>query len=283
MATERHRGGSTAPVVDAQQQELSTNYRHEASEHRRILFERGSGLSPVWKDFRKFLADLGPAPNADYLATRLAATDLTYGPGKVAWIHRDRQPQLTDLMAQAKPVSADCQSQWLTVQGQSIEYSALAQLLGVPFEAMAVALRSGVKPDVLVQQASIAEALIRVESPWLSAERRDAFWTFADNRGWCHPYDSAGRRRTFDDIPKTLKAMKDDPYRSLAGELRRAGGFAKESTPFTEFLWADFLRRQLKPADVAEDFAAALSKALKLAKSGKAGYLPGWCGPAADA
>ena len=116
----------------------------------------------------------------------------------------------------------------------------------------------------------------------LSMLSRDAFWTFADNRGWCHPYDSAGRRRDFDDIPKTLKAMKDDPYRSLAGELRRAGGYAKETHPFTEFLWADFLRRQIKPADIAEDFAAALSKALKLAKSGKAGYLPGWCGPAAD-
>jgi hypothetical protein len=32
-----------------------------------------------------------------------------------------------------------------------------------------------------------------------------AFWVFADNRGWCHPYDEAGRRRTFDDIPTSLR------------------------------------------------------------------------------
>src|SRR3974377_1798791 len=37
----------------------------------------------------------------------------------------------------------------------------------------------------------------------------------------------------------------DDPFRSLAGELRRAGGFAKDTTPFSEFLWPDFLRRQM--------------------------------------
>ena len=111
----------------------------------------------------------------------------------------------------------------------------------------------------------------------------DAFWTYVDNRGWCHPYDADGRRRDFDDIPKTLKAMKDDPFRSLAGELRRAGGYAKDTTPFSEFLWADFLRRRMKAKDVHDDFDAALIKALKLAKSIKAGYLPGWCGPVTDA
>lgn len=116
----------------------------------------------------------------------------------------------------------------------------------------------------------------------LSMLDKDAFWVFADNRGWCHPYDEDGRRRPFEDIPKNLKALKDDPFRSLAGELRRVGGFAKETAPFSEFLWADFLRRRLKAADVRQDFAAALSKALRLAKSPKAQYLPGWCGPAAD-
>jgi hypothetical protein len=116
----------------------------------------------------------------------------------------------------------------------------------------------------------------------LSMLDKDAFWVFADNRGWCHPYDEDGRRRSFDDIPRSLKGLKDDPFRSLAGELRRAGGYSKETTPFTEFLWADFLRRRMKAADVRQDFGAALSKALRLARSPKADYLPGWCGPSAD-
>ena len=108
---------------------------------------------------------------------------------------------------------------------------------------------------------------------------KDAFWVYMDNRGWCHPYDPQGRRRDFADIPKTITAMVDDPYRSLAGELRRAGGYAKDETPFAEFIWADFLRRRIKPALVTHDFPAALVKALTLAKRPLAGYLPGWCGP----
>jgi hypothetical protein len=113
----------------------------------------------------------------------------------------------------------------------------------------------------------------------LSSLDRDAFWVVADNRGWCHPYDGDGVRCTFKDIPRSIAGLKDDPYRSLAGELRRAGGYAKETIPFTEFLWADFLRRNIKAKLVDEDFPAALTKALKLAKSTKAQYLPGWAGP----
>ncbi len=108
---------------------------------------------------------------------------------------------------------------------------------------------------------------------------KDAFWVYMDNRGWCHPYDQHGLRRGFADIPKTVSAMIDDPYRSLAGELRRAGGYAKDETPFAEFIWADFLRRRIKPALVQHDFPAALVKALTLSKRPTASYLPGWCGP----
>ncbi len=114
----------------------------------------------------------------------------------------------------------------------------------------------------------------------LDALAKHEFWTFCDNRGWCHPYDPQGERVAYADIPKSLASMPDDPYRSLAGALRRAGGFAKDTTPFSEFLWADFLRRRLKAALVEEDFAAALTYALTLARSPAAGHLPGWCGPA---
>ncbi len=108
---------------------------------------------------------------------------------------------------------------------------------------------------------------------------KTAFWVYMDNRGWCHPYDAQGRRRTFDAIPKSVSAMVDDPYRSLAGELRRAGGFAKDTTPFSEFIWADFLRRRIRRPAIERDFDAALKKALVLAKRETADYLPGWCGP----
>jgi hypothetical protein len=110
----------------------------------------------------------------------------------------------------------------------------------------------------------------------------DAFWIVLDNRAWMHPFDEHGKRRNYDKIPDSIEELVDDPYRSLAGELRRAGGFAKDTTPFSEFLWADFLRRRIARKDIDKHFNEALDKALKLAKSGDADYLPGWCGPIAD-
>jgi hypothetical protein len=107
----------------------------------------------------------------------------------------------------------------------------------------------------------------------------DAFWTVMDNRSWMHPFDAKGERRHYNDIPKRVSELVDDPFRSLAGELRRAGGFAKDTTPFSEFLWADFLRRCMKRKTVERDFEGAIEKAMKFAKSEDAAYLPGWCGP----
>lgn len=110
----------------------------------------------------------------------------------------------------------------------------------------------------------------------------DAFWFVLDSRGWMHPFDEDGRRRPYGDIPRSLREMVDDPFRSLAGALRRAGGFAKETTPYNEFLWADFLRRRIRLRLVRKDFDAALEEALRLARSSEADYLPGWCGASDD-
>jgi hypothetical protein len=111
---------------------------------------------------------------------------------------------------------------------------------------------------------------------------REAFWGVMDNKRWVYPYDAKGERRHFRDLPKSIRDLKDDPYRSLAGEIRRLGGFAKDTTPFSEFLWADFLRRKLTRKAVDANFDKALEKALTAAKSKDAIYLPGWCGPAED-
>ena len=111
---------------------------------------------------------------------------------------------------------------------------------------------------------------------------RDSFWLVLDSRRWVYPYDAKGVRHHYKDIPKSVADLKDDPFRSLAGELRRAGGFAKDTTPFSEFLWADFFRRRLSRKSVAGDFEKAVEKALGLARGSEGVYLPGWCGPVSD-
>ena len=132
-----------------------------------------------------------------------------------------------------------------------------------------------------LHKAGMEHVLVTVISDLHQLEL-DAFWVFLDHHGWVYPYDANGRRRDFSDIPKSVTGLKDDPFRSLAGELRRAGGFAKDATPYSEFLWADFLRQRLKAMVVKMDFEAALEKALHMAKSTDAQYLPGWCGPLSE-
>lgn len=113
----------------------------------------------------------------------------------------------------------------------------------------------------------------------LSHLKTEAFLTFMDNRNWLHPFDAEGRRRDYDDIPKHIAKLRDDPYRSLAGAVRRAGGYAKVETPYAEFLWADFLRRRIKAVKLEKDFESAVTRAVAVARSEEAAHLPGWAGP----
>jgi len=132
---------------------------------------------------------------------------------------------------------------------------------------LALALHEEGVKDVLV---TIVADLERLEPA--------AFWFVLDNHDWMHPFDDEGRRRGYEDIPKSVEGLIDDPFRSLAGELRLAGGYAKDTTPFSEFLWAEFLRARVKRKLVEKDFPAALKHARQLARSEEANYLPGWCG-----
>jgi hypothetical protein len=129
-----------------------------------------------------------------------------------------------------------------------------------------------------LQEDGVNQVLVTVAAD-LTGLSKGSFWRFLDNRAWCHAYDENGRRTGFDAIPSSLAKLKDDPYRSLAGELRHAGGYAKDLTPYSEFLWADFLRSRIKAKSIAADFGVALSRSVQLAKSKEAAFLPGWCGP----
>lgn len=113
----------------------------------------------------------------------------------------------------------------------------------------------------------------------LSHLKRNAFLTFMDNRNWLHLFDSKGERRGYDALPRKIKHIVDDPYRSLAGEVRRAGGYAKTETPYAEFLWADFFRGAIDQKEIAKDAGKAIAKALHLARGKKARHLPGFSGP----
>jgi len=106
------------------------------------------------------------------------------------------------------------------------------------------------------------------------------FWRFLDNKGWLHPFNEHGEREAYSAIPAKIADLKDDPFRSLAGAVRRAGGYAKESTPFTEFIWADYFRKKFKARTIRKDWKDTLEEAVALARHHDAHFMPGWCGPA---
>lgn len=112
----------------------------------------------------------------------------------------------------------------------------------------------------------------------LSSLEKDAFWLFLDLKNWTHPYDAKGIRQPLTALPKRIGDMADDPYRSLAGMVRENGGFAKDITPFSEFIWADYFRRRIPAGGLAKDFDASLATAMALARAKDASFMPGWCG-----
>ncbi len=117
----------------------------------------------------------------------------------------------------------------------------------------------------------------------LSQLPKKRFLAFMDSHNWLHPYDGQGRRCSWNDLPRHVGKLPDDPYRSLAGEVRIGGGYAKSEAPYSEFLWADFFRDRIKPATVEDHFEKALAKAMKLSRSKPAAYLPGFAGPQENA
>lgn len=110
----------------------------------------------------------------------------------------------------------------------------------------------------------------------LSKLDEEEFWVVMDHRQWAHPYDEHGKRRPFTAMPTKLTHLGDDPYRSLAAAVEREGGYPKDATPFSEFLWADFFRRRIPLIKLRDKPKGALKEARKLAVKREAAHLPNW-------
>lgn len=124
-------------------------------------------------------------------------------------------------------------------------------------------------------EAGVTLGYFEVEAD-LSEHKLDDFWKAMNKSCWVHPLDEHGVRHYYASVPDSLDKLVDDPYRSLAGYVRNAGGYEKTPTAFAEFVWADFFRRAIPIEDLQADFAAAVQSALPLAHSKLASALPGF-------
>lgn len=112
----------------------------------------------------------------------------------------------------------------------------------------------------------------------LSARDMTDFWKAMTERQWVHPVDAHGERRPVSALPSSVEGLVDDPYRSLAGYVRDAGGFSKTPTAFEEFQWAAFFRSRIALGAHPDRnmFDAAVKQALALAHTPAAKALPGY-------
>jgi len=77
-------------------------------------------------------------------------------------------------------------------------------------------------------------------------------------------------------LPKDPRGHTDDPFRSLAGEVRKREGYDKTSEPFAEFLWANYFRTRVKTHPTRADFEKAVAEAMALVHDPAARALPGY-------
>lgn len=127
------------------------------------------------------------------------------------------------------------------------------------------------------QEAGVDTGFFLVEDDFSSLPIAQ-FWPKMAAAHWAHPIDQVGKPRPFEDLPDHLQKLLDDPYRSLAGYVRDAGGYEKTPTAFAEFLWADFFRPRVAIGPTRPDFQKSVDQAMKIAASPDAAHLPGYKG-----
>jgi len=127
-------------------------------------------------------------------------------------------------------------------------------------------------------EVGIEELPVEVKAD-LSHLPHGEFWNAMDKARWAHLLDQFGHGPHPPHLlPEDIRGMADDPFRSLAWALRHSGAYTKSELAFSEFKWADFLRRELAVEPGDDGFKEALAAAIAVARSPKAKDLPGFLG-----
>jgi hypothetical protein len=103
------------------------------------------------------------------------------------------------------------------------------------------------------------------------------FWGKMFVRNYCWPIDADGNRRPYAAIPKHVKDLTDNVWRTLARELR-GDAYGDLETPFQEFMWGDYFRTFMSRRLLELDYAGAVELARRVARLGEAQDLPGFKG-----
>lgn len=110
----------------------------------------------------------------------------------------------------------------------------------------------------------------------LSKLAEASFWAELKKKKMVYLFDENEKPISPERLPKTIADLKDDPFRSIAGQVRERGGFEKSKTPFSEFAWAGYFRSRMKKPANEKEMNEAIQKAMELAKKPEAKGLSGF-------
>lgn len=111
----------------------------------------------------------------------------------------------------------------------------------------------------------------------IKALPRDKYYAVTRAMGLFYDRDQFGAGpHDPDHLPEDVRSMADDPFRSVAWQVRKRGGYDKTTVPFAEFAWAQFFRERVATYPTRADFEKTVLEALKIAHSDDARNLPGW-------
>ena len=137
------------------------------------------------------------------------------------------------------------------------------------------------KRNYVVDHHHMARALleegVKVTSD-LSKLDKDAFLTVLDNRGRMHQRQAARLRRAAQEHGRPRRR----PLPQRCWRIAQARRLRQGHDAFQRIPVGGFPAPAHRPGCVAKSFDKAIKRALALAKSEDADYLPGWCGPTSD-
>lgn len=106
----------------------------------------------------------------------------------------------------------------------------------------------------------------------------EKFWKWMSRSRNSYPYCQFGegpREALY--LPHDIRGLADDPYRSIAWFVRKAGGFDNSEKNFAEFAWANYFRsKNLLKKFGRKGLPEAMELAVKLSQSLEAKKLPGF-------
>lgn len=125
-----------------------------------------------------------------------------------------------------------------------------------------------------MQRAGIKNVHVRVVknfSGWTQAE----FWEEMRKRGWVRLKDEKGNPIPISKLPKTVRGLKNDPYRSLARAVQSSGAVEDVGVTMAEFEWADFFRKRIPIEELEKDWEGSVKKSIQLSFQKQTENFPG--------